>query len=253
MVDLPSLEEPVTDEQYWEASGLAALFADRPGDPDALQPDVPDLVRLHRIVRHRPCVTVLEMGVGCSTFVLAHALEQVEREHGEVLRARLGRNSHLLQLFTVDADERWLRHTADRLPPSLAERVHLSHSPVRATTFAGRLCHVYERLPNVVPDLIYLDGPNPADVRGTVNGLDFSIPERTVMSADILLMEPTLLPGTVVVVDGRESNTRFLTRNLQRPFTLAVEGDASIIELTEPRLGRVDVIGVDVFGRPGDR
>jgi hypothetical protein len=66
-------------------------------------------------------------------------------------------------------------------------------------------------------------------------------------------MEPTLLPGTVIVVDGRESNTRFLTRNLQRPFDLTVEGDASIIELVEPRLGRVDVIGVDVFGRPSER
>jgi hypothetical protein len=32
-----------------------------------------------------------------------------------------------------------------------------------------------------------------------------------------------------------------------------VEGDASILELVEPRLGRVDVIGVDVFGRPGER
>jgi hypothetical protein len=66
-------------------------------------------------------------------------------------------------------------------------------------------------------------------------------------------MEPTLLPGTVVVVDGRESNTRFLTRNLQRPHHITVEADASIIELVEPRLGRVDVIGVDVFGRPSER
>jgi hypothetical protein len=69
------------------------------------------------------------------------------------------------------------------------------------------------------------------------------------MSADILLMEPTLLPGTVIVVDGRENNTRFLHRNLQRPHSILLEDDVSIIELTEPRLGRLDVIGVDVLGR----
>jgi hypothetical protein len=86
-----------------------------------------------------------------------------------------------------------------------------------------------------------------------VNGLTFSIPERTVMSADLLVMEPTLLPGTVVVVDGRESNTRFLLRNLQRPVHVTTEADATIIELVEPRLGRIDVIGVDVFGRPDER
>lgn len=242
-----------TDDEYWESSGLRALFDSLPADPDAFRPDVNDLVRLHRIARERPCVTVLEFGIGCSTIALAHAMEQNELEHGEILRARLIRNAHLFEVFSVDANERWIGHTRDRIPPSLASRVHLTHSSVTATTFGGRLCHTYDRLPDVVPDLIYLDGPDPADVQGSINGLSFSAPERTVMAADILVMEPTLLPGSVIVVDGRESNTRFLTRNLQRPHSITVEGDASIIELVEPRLGRVDVIGVDVFGRPSDR
>jgi hypothetical protein len=242
-----------TEQEYWEASGLRALFADLPADPDALRPDVNDLVRLHRIVRERPCVTVMEFGIGCSTLALAHALAQNELEHGELLRARLARNTQLFQLFSVDANERWIEHTRGRLPASIADRVHLTHSTVSATTFGGRLCHTYDQLPDVVPDLIYLDGPDPADVQGTVGGLSFAAPERTVMAADILVMEPTLLPGTVIVVDGRESNTRFLTRNLQRPHSITVEGDASILELVEPRLGRVDVIGVDVFGRPDER
>ncbi len=239
----------ITHEAYWESSGLRALFDDLPADPAALRPDVNDLVRLHRLVRERPCVTALEFGIGCSTIALAHAMAQNEAEHGELLRARLTRNSKLFQVFSVDANERWIEHTTGRLPAALADRVHLSHSTVSATTFGGRLCHTYDHLPDVVPDLIYLDGPDPADVRGSVNGLTFSAPERTVMAADILVMEPTLLPGTVIVVDGRESNTRFLTRNLQRPHSITVDGDASIIELTEPRLGRIDVIGVDVLGR----
>jgi hypothetical protein len=242
-----------TDEEYWETSGLRALFDDLPADPDALLPDVNDLVRLHRLVRERPCVTLLEFGIGCSTIALAHALEQNEVEHGELLRERLTRNRQLFQLFSVDASERWVEHTRSRLPAHLSGRVHLTHSTVSATTFNGRLCHTYDQLPDVVPDLIYLDGPDPSDVQGAIAGLTFSVPERTVMAADILVMEPTLLPGTVVVVDGRESNTRFLTRNLQRPHRITVEADASIIELVEPRLGRVDVIGVDVFGRPSER
>lgn len=242
-----------TDADYWEASGLRALFAELPADPSALPPDINDLVRLHRLVRERPCVTVLEFGIGCSTIALAHAMDHNEAEHGDLMRARITRNSNLFQVFSVDANERWIEHTRGRVPSHLADRVHLTHSAVSATTFAGRLCHTYDRLPDVVPDLIYLDGPDPADVAGSVGGLTFSCPERTVMAADILVMEPTLLPGTVIVVDGRESNTRFLTRNLQRPISLTVDGDASIIELIEPRLGRVDVIGVDVLGRPGER
>lgn len=246
------MEPTAEDQAYWEASGLRATFEALPAGTDgaALAPDVNDLVRLHRLVRERPCLTVLEFGIGCSTIAIAHALAACEQERGEAVRAAAPRSSQLFQLFSVDANEGWIRHTRDRLPAELAHRVHVTHSAVRATTFAGRLCHAYDVLPDVVPDLIYLDGPDPADVKGTVSGLSFSIPERTVMAADILLMEPTLLPGTVVVVDGRESNVRFLLRNLQRPFTHAREGDATILELDEPRLGAIDVIGVDVFGRP---
>lgn len=242
-----------SDEEYWEASGLRALFEDLPADPTAIPPDINDLVRLHRLVRDRPCVTALEFGIGCSTITLAHAMQQNEIEHGELLRSRITRNSHLFEVFSVDANERWIDHTRGRIPAPLAERVHLTHSTVSTTTFGGRLCHTYDALPDLVPDFIYLDGPDPADVQGSVNGLSFSAPERTVMAADILVMEPTLLPGTVIVVDGRENNVRFLTRNLQRPLSIAVEGDASIIELVEPRLGHVDVIGVDVLGRPSER
>jgi hypothetical protein len=239
---------------YWTSSGLEEVFANLPqATTTTIPPDVDDLVRLHRIVRERPCVTALELGIGYSTIALAHALAKVEEERGSVLRERLGRNSRLFQLFTVDANQGWIEQATARIPPELAGRVHVTHSSVTATTFNGRACHTYDCIPDVVPDLVYLDGPDPADVQGHVNGLTFSIPERTVMSADLLVMEPTLLPGTVVVVDGRESNTRFLLRNLQRPVHVTTEADATIIELVEPRLGRIDVIGVDVFGRPDER
>ena len=85
-----------TAATYWTEVGLESLFASLPdAEDDAIPPDLDDLVRLHRTVRERPCVTVLELGVGYSTIVLAHALSLVEEEHGAVLRERLGRNQHL--------------------------------------------------------------------------------------------------------------------------------------------------------------
>jgi hypothetical protein len=242
------------DEAYWTDTGLRALFGSLPGEAaETITADINDLGRLHRIVRERPCVTALEFGIGFSTIVLAHAMEMNERDHGAVMREKASRNSQLFQVFSVDTNERWIKHTLDRLPPALAARVHASHSPATATTFGGRLCHTYDRLPDVIPDFIYLDGPDPNEVVGSVAGLTFSIPERTAISADILLMEPTLLPGTIIAVDGREANVRFLTRNLQRPVSVTRDRDVSLIELVEPRLGTVDVIGVDVVGRPSER
>ena len=46
--------------------------------------------------------------------------------------------------------------------------------------------------------------------------MTFQCDERTVMAADLLLMESILLPGTFILVDGRTNNTRFLKNNFQK-------------------------------------
>ena len=121
----------------------------------------------------------------------------------------------------------------------MASRVNLHHSSVSVGTWNGRICHFYDQLPDVVPDVIYIDGPDPRDVKGSIRGLSFQAADRTVMSADILAMEPTLLPGCVIVCDGRVNNARFLANNLQRPFThrLLPGTDITIFHLDEPPLG----------------
>jgi hypothetical protein len=243
----------IPTQEYWRREGLdklVSLYTDEAAsDPyyatsgqakTAFAPQIDDLVRLHRLVRSRMSTTILEFGVGFSTVVLADALAKNEADYKSLPKPPPLRNRNAFRLFSVDASEHWIGETSKRVPQSLRERVSLSFSPVRAATFNGRLCHYYERLPNVVADFIYLDGPSPKDVQGSINGLDFSIDERTVMSADILLMESTLLPRTVILVDGRVNNARFLQRNFQRPFRCDYDaaGDVTIFELDEPLLGR---------------
>ena len=38
------------------------------------------------------------------------------------------------------------------------------------------------------------------------------------MSADVLLIEPFLRPGTIIIVDGRGSNSEFIKNNLKRKW-----------------------------------
>ena len=38
------------------------------------------------------------------------------------------------------------------------------------------------------------------------------------MSSDILKIENFLLPGTIILVDGRKANARYLKRNLKRQW-----------------------------------
>ena len=66
--------------------------------------------------------------------------------------------------------------------------------------------------------------------------------DRTVMSADLCLIEPTLLPGCFIVVDGRTSNARFVKNNFQREWEYAwhKDRDISTFELKEEPLGTLN-------------
>jgi hypothetical protein len=61
-----------------------------------------------------------------------------------------------------------------------------------------------------------------------------------VISADLLKIEPILLPRTLVLVDGRMANVRFLTQHLYRNWHINsnFNGDITTFELDEPPLGK---------------
>ena len=79
------------------------------------------------------------------------------------------------------------------------------------------LCSVYKNLPNITPDLIYLDGPDPDAVKSKIFNLNYENTNNPV-SADILLYEYRLKPGAIIVVDGRPNNVVFLKNHLKRKY-----------------------------------
>jgi len=229
--------------EYFRAEGLADLVAgSQPTETNAntaIAPDVDDLARLHRMIRKRRAFTVLEFGIGYSTLIIADALTKNAEDFAssgtdvEVLPA------DAFRVFSIDASDAWLKTAMARIPNELQSRVVASHSPVHTGTFNGQLCHFYDCLPNVVPDFIYLDGPDPRDVSGAVNGLDFGHRERTVMAADLLLMEPAFVPGLAILIDGRTNNARFLGNNFRRTYDWREDPDGqhTIFNLAESPLG----------------
>ena len=228
-------------QSYWHAEGLEGLIDHQMGTASdgAFPPHLVDLVRLHRLVRMRMAASVLEFGVGFSTVILADALAKNEQDFALLPETPRLRTPNPFHLHCVDASDVWLERAKSRLPARLVPRVHFCSSSVSAGTWNGRLCHFYDTLPDAVPDFIYLDGPAPEDINGQIRGLSFQVKDRTVMGADLLFMEPTLLPGAFILVDGRLNNARFLQRNFQRPFScrLLPGTDVTVFELNEPPLG----------------
>ncbi|MGI9412497.1 MAG: class I SAM-dependent methyltransferase [Hyphomicrobiales bacterium] len=195
-------------EAYLEGQGALALL--RRGDAGEHRAVLADLAYLHRTVRRKKPKTIVEFGVGFSTLVMAHALHlnRAGRANGEDAR-----------LYTVDTSHHWIDNTRGKLPDAFKDIVELRHSEARLTVVNNELCHRFEVLPNVVPDLIYLDGPDPSTVAGDVCGLTHAVEQgepRRAMSADVLLYESGLKVGAAIIVDNRRMNTRCLRRNLKR-------------------------------------
>lgn len=242
-------------QEYWKKEALGKYFPELEASKSnskketAIPIDKEDLVRIHRLIRKRKSFTVLEFGVGFSTLIIADALKKNKVDWMNLENQPKIRNRFQFQCFSVDTSQKWMDVAQERLPSELKDFVQFQHSTVKIGTYAGQICHYYENLPDIVPDFIYLDGPDPKAVKGSINGMTFQCSERTVMSGDLLLMEPILLPGTFVLIDGRTNNARFLKNNLKREYEIIWDrkGDVTTIELREERLGKYNLLGSDFF------
>ena len=68
--------------------------------------------------------------------------------------------------------------------------------------------------------------------------IDMNHSEITNITCDVLIIEPILLPGTVIIVDGMTNNSRFIRRNLQRNWLSFedLDNDFTIMVLDEDSL-----------------
>jgi hypothetical protein len=211
---------------YLDTQGVLGLLV--PGSQAEISPVFCDLAFLHKAVCKKQPKTVLEFGVGFSTVVMAHALKQRHKPS----------SAEVSKIYSVDTSVEWIQNLKQKLPADLAPFVTISQSDAEILESQGQLCHAFQKLPNIRPDFIYLDGPDPRAVKGNVRGLEFTMHDgrtRPPVSADILFYETTLPRRSIIVVDGRLNNVWFLKANLKRQWRSSVYRDESlgVLELLE--------------------
>lgn len=185
-------------------------------DPDnkiSSPPELDDLIRLHFLIKSRKVRTVMEFGLGKSTSIIIDALSENKREYWDEVNSDL-RVSNPFQLHSIDNNQEWLNMVKDTHKNVDLFYPHLCN--LQVNTFKDRLCTYYEGIPNIRPDFIYLDGPDQFSANGDIRGLTTNHKDRMPMAADILVFEHFLEPGTMILIDGRTANARFLKCNLQR-------------------------------------
>jgi hypothetical protein len=197
--------------------------------------ELDDLIRLHFLVTSRKVTTILEFGIGKSTKVFDHALNINENKYKSYVTNNL-RRSNKFECHSVDTSRKWIKTNKEQYQ---TDRVIYHHTKCQVSTFNGRICTMYKKLPNICPDLIYLDAPGQFSAYGNVRGISTRHPDRLPMAGDLLAIEHFLLPGTLIVVDGRTANARFLKANFQRSWRYQYfkNFDQHFFELDESPLG----------------
>jgi hypothetical protein len=214
-----------------------------PTNTEVYQAELDDLIRLHFLVTQRKVTTILEFGVGKSTVVFDNALSINIQANKEFTSNHL-RRANAFECHSVDDSKLYIKHVKNNYK---LKNSYLHFSKCRMGTFNDRICTYYDSIPNICPDFIYLDGPSQYSVLGNVRGISTNNIDRLPMAGDILLIEYFLLPGTLIVVDGRTANARFLKNNLQRnwKYKYISEFDQHFFELTEAPLGLINKKQID--------
>ena len=202
------------------------------------EPEYDDLCRLHWITLSRKVINILEFGSGYSTVILADAMCILNRHFDEWAQKSI-RSDYPFHVYAVEEEQRFLETTKSRLGSKLQAFATISHSSVDVLIHDNRIASVYSKLPNISPDFIYLDGPSQFATTQEINGFSFNSKARMPMSADIVRVEFFLEPGTLILVDGRTANARFLKSYLRRNWVYLHDpiGDIHYFELQEEPLG----------------
>jgi len=250
-MDVVPLREPSDLAAYVAASRASSQGVAPDGDvATPYGPELDDLHHLYALARRSAAVSVMEFGSGWSTLVLALAVHENEASFAGTYDVR---HPNPFRVLSVDASAEYSARSFAQLPVELRGHVIAHVSGARLVEHGGRWASLFDDLPPFVADLIYLDGPEPGQVRGTVDGFSLADPHGLPVAADLLRLEPMLWPETTVVVDGRTANARFLRDNLQRRWDHLHDpfGDRTTLFLDETPYGEISARHVAARRRLG--
>lgn len=266
--NLESFDDPTEVRDYVETFQLKNSFSAFPElseplnelpnrahavDPSNLEPFPPvwsDLARLHWICQFREVASVVELGSGYSTSVLAHAMELNETSIGPWVKENR-RVTPPFQVMTFDESADWSRIAVRRTNESLRGHVEAISSAVELVRIESRFSTLYKS-PEMTPaDLFYIDGPS--QFAASSPEWFMSRSHLMPMSGDAILIEHFFEPGALIVLDGRTANARFLRTSLRRNWAYRhlTTAQVHIFELQEAPLGPINQRRLDRINGAG--
>lgn len=205
-------------------------------------PELRDLYKLHSSIILNKRLTVLEFGSGWSSLIICHALNVNKKKYGS--KSNKLRKSNKFENHSIENERKFLNISKNRIKKFLGSNcgANFYYSDCRMTTFNGRICTEYKKIPNINPDFIYLDGPDQFNVKNDSSGFSTRHQDMMPMVCDILKIESFLVPGTIIIVDGRTANSLFLKNNFLRNWIYSYDkkNDQNLFFLNDHSFGVVN-------------
>lgn len=155
------------------------------------------------------------------------------------------RRNNPFELFTIDDNQSWIKKNKKLLLSyqkknlSYKSKVHFHYSKVQMVIHNDRIATEYKNLPICNPDFIYIDGPSQFSPSNKINGISTRHIDIMPMISDVLKFEYFFTPGTIIVMDGRGANAKFIKDNFRRDWLYGYEEswDQHIFYLNDDAIG----------------
>ena len=243
---IPKIESKKNILQYFR--GLK-IFSELLKPSAEFLPNFEDLYFIHKLIVLNKRLTILEFGTGWSTFVIKNAININKKKYFNSINKL--RMANKFEIFVVDDSKKYLTISKNRIDKFYGKKngVHFTQSKVKMDEFNCRYVSSYNNLPKCNPDFIYLDAPSSQNVKNSINGFNMSHSDLMPMSCDILKFEHFLCPGTIILIDGRTANARFLKSNFQRKWKYVhnFNTDHHIFYLDEKPLGKHNKLQINFY------
>lgn len=242
------IPKPTNYEKFFKNQGLKWIIdiskkkinlKDSRINKDPHLPELEDLYFLYQFIVLNNRTTILEYGCGWSTLIMHIALLKNAKRFNNKAFTRCGSP---YELVSVDASKKFINIAKKRIKKysKKLNKVKFNFSEVKMTKFNNRYCTEYSKHPLLNPDFIYIDGPHAWGVKNKIENFSTAHFSMMPMMCDVLKFEHFLTPGTIIVLDGRTANARFIKSNFQRnwKYVYAKENDQHYFYLNETPLGK---------------
>lgn len=185
-----------------------------PYSKSLLKPNLKDLYFIYNLILKSKRITSLEIGCGYSSEIIALALNENKTKYQNQMKHL--RRSHPFKNFVLDNQKKYLNILKKR--SKYLKNIIFNYSECTVDIINNNYVLRYQKLPLISPDFIYIDGPSQDKIKNNIYHFNINDKDLMPIVSDILLIEYYLIPGTILLIDGRGANAHFLRDNFKRKW-----------------------------------